>query len=80
MSFSLLSLLGCDYKDIVRDYLFTNFGHQGKRDLKKEFNNWWEKLNNNYEGKTTAEKCKNWLMTKGIEESTIEHIYFLNIF
>ena len=74
MSFSLLSLLGCEYKDIVKDYLFTNFGHQGKRDLNKEFLNWWEKLNNNYEGKNTAEKCKNWLMAKGIEESTLEHI------
>ena len=74
MSFSLLSLLGCEYKDIVKDYLFTNFGHQGKRDLNKEFNNWWEKLNTNFEGKTTAERCKNWLMAKGIEESTLEHI------
>jgi len=73
MSFALLSLLGCDYNDIAKDYLFTNFGRQGKRDINSEFKNWWEKLNK-YEGKTTAEKCKNWLMSKGIEESTIEHI------
>ena len=73
MSFALLSLLGCEYKDIAKDYLFTNFGHQGKRDLDKEFKFWWEKLNN-FEGKTTAEKSKKWLMKKGIEESTIEKI------
>ena len=73
MSFSLLSLLGCEYKDIAKDYLFTNFGHQGKRELDTEFKIWWKKLQD-FEGKTTAEKCKNWLMKKGIEESTIEHI------
>ena len=68
-----MTLLGCEYKDILKDYLFTNFGHQGKRDIDKEFKFWWEKLNN-FEGKTTAEKSKKWLMKKGIEESTIEHI------
>ena len=73
MSFSLLALLGCEYKDIAKDYLFTNFGYQGYRELDTEFKMWWRKLQN-FEGKTTAEKCKNWLMTKGIEESTIEHI------
>ena len=29
---------------------------------------------NNYEGDTKAEQCKNWLMTKGLEEEKLEHI------
>ena len=73
MSFAILSFLGCEYKDIAKDYLFTNFGVQGKRDIDSEFNNWWNKLDN-YEGETKAEKSKNWLMSKGIEESKLEHI------
>ena len=28
----------------------------------------------NYEGETKAEKCKNWLMSKGIDEPKLEHI------
>jgi len=73
MSFSLLALLGCEYNDIVKDYLFTNFSIQGKREIDTEFRFWWKKLLE-FKGKNTAEKCKNWLMKKGIEESTIEHI------
>ena len=73
MTFALLSLLGCEYKTIAKDYLFTNFGVQGKRDIDSEFNKWWNKLDN-YKGETKAERSKNWLMSKGIEESTLEHI------
>jgi protein-tyrosine phosphatase len=73
MTFALLTLLGCDYKDIARDYLFTNFGGQGSRDINSEFKQWWNKLDN-FEGETKAEKCKNWLMSKEIEESKLEHI------
>ena len=73
MTFALLTLLGCEYKDIIRDYLFTNFGVQGKREIKTEFMYWWNKLDD-FEGETNAEKCKNWLMSKGIEESKLEHI------
>ena len=73
MTFALLTLLGCEYKDIERDYLFTNFGEQGARDINSEFNQWWNKLDN-FEGETKAEKSKNWLMSKGIEESLLEHI------
>ena len=73
MTFALLTLLGCEYKDIARDYLFTNFCEQGSRDINSEFNQWWNKLDN-FEGLTKAEKCKNWLMSKGIEESQLEHI------
>ena len=73
MTFALLILLGCDYNDVAKDYLFTNFSKQGYRRLSSEFNIWWEKLNN-YEGDTKAEQCKNWLMTKGLEEEKLEHI------
>jgi len=73
MTFALLTLLGCEYKDIARDYLFTNFGEQGPRSIDSEFNKWWNKLDN-FEGETKAEKCKNWLMSKGIEELILEHI------
>ena len=73
MTFGLLTLLGWEYRDISIDYLFTNFGVQGKRNINDEFNKWWKKLDI-YEGKTKAEKCKNWLMSKGIEESKLEHI------
>ena len=73
MSFALLVLLGCDYNDVAKDYLFTNFSKQGARRLSSEFNIWWEKLNN-YGGDTKAEQCKNWLMTKGLEEEKLEHI------
>ncbi len=73
MTFALLTLLGCEYKDIARDYLFTNFDEQGQRKIDSEFNNWWNKLDN-FEGENKAEKCKNWLMSKGIEELKLEHI------
>ena len=73
MSFSLLTLLGCEYKDIARDYLFTNFGDQDKRDINQEFMYWWDSLDN-FEGDTKAEKCKNWLIGKGIDGSKLEHI------
>ena len=39
MSFALLTLLGCDYNDILRDYLFTNFSNDGMRDPSEEFDN-----------------------------------------
>ena len=73
MTFALLTLLGCEYKDIAIDYLFTNFGKQGERNINDEFKVWWGKLDN-YEGETKAEKCKNWLLSKGIDESILEHI------
>ena len=44
MTFALLTLLGCEYNDIVRDYLFTNFSNDGYRDVNSEFNVWWGKL------------------------------------
>ena len=72
MSFSLLVLLGCNYNDIIRDYLFTNFSNNGVRDV-SEINDWWEKLSD-YGGETKAEQCKNLLMNKGLEESKLEHI------
>ena len=73
MTFALMTLLGCEYNDIARDYCFTNFGVQGLRDINSEFTNWWNKLDL-YEGETKAEKCKSWLKSKGIEDYKLEHI------
>ena len=73
ITFALMTLLGCEYDDIARDYCFTNFANQGIRKINTAFTTWWKKLDN-YEGETKAEKCKSWLMKKGIVESTLEHI------
>ena len=43
------------------------------RNINNEFIHWWEKLDL-YEGDTKADRCKSWLMSKGIEEDTLEHI------
>ena len=72
ISFALLTLLGCEYEDIARDYCFTNFSYQGFRDI-TSLNTWWNNLVT-FEGETKAEKCKSWLIQKGIEESILEHI------
>jgi protein tyrosine/serine phosphatase len=74
MTFALLALLGVEYKDIARDYAFTSFGVQGKRYVKNSQLELWMKKLDNYEGKNLAEKCKNWLMKKGIKENVLEHI------
>jgi protein tyrosine/serine phosphatase len=74
MSFALLALLGADYQDIAKDYAFTSFGLQGIRDIKNsQFEIWMENLEK-YGGNTMAEKCKSWLMSKGIEENVLETI------
>ena len=73
MTFALMTLLGCEYNDIARDYLFTNFSMEGLRNINSEFTTWWSKLDL-YEGDTKAEKCKSWLRSKGIEEFKLEHI------
>ena len=72
MTFALMTLLGCEYNDIYRDYLFTNFGAQGSRD-NSDFTKGWKQLMR-LEGETIAEKSKNWLMSKKIEEEKLEHI------
>ena len=74
MSFALLALLGAEYKDIAKDYAFTSFSTQGKRYVKhSQLEIWMNKLQK-FEGKNLAEKCKNWLMKKGIKERVLEHI------
>ena len=74
MSFALLALLGVEYKDIARDYAFTSFGVQGARYVKGSQLETWIKKLEKFEGKNLAEKCKNWLMKKGIKERVLEHI------
>ena len=44
MTFALMSLLGCEYNDMLTNYLFTNFGAEGSRD-DSDFAKWWKKLN-----------------------------------
>ena len=73
ISFALLTLLGCEYEDIARDFCFTNFGQQGIRNINSSFQVWWNKLTK-FEGETMAEKSKFYLIGKGIEESKLEHI------
>ena len=74
MSFALLALLGVEYKDIAKDYAFTSFSTQGKRYVKHSQLETWMKKLQKFEGKNLAEKCKNWLMKKGIKERVLEHI------
>ena len=74
MTFALLSLCGVSYDDMLLDYLFTNFSPSGKRDPDREFNSWYFEKLDRYDGDSKAEKAKKWLMTKGIEESTLERI------
>ena len=74
MSFALLALLGAEYKDIAKDYAFTSFSTQGKRYVKHSQLETWMKKLQKFEGKNLAEKCKNWLMKKGIKERVLEHI------
>ena len=74
MSFALLALLGVEYKDIAKDYAFTSFGVQGPRYVKGSQLETWKKKLEKFEGKNLAEKCKNWLMKKGIKERVLEHI------
>ena len=73
ITFALMTLLGCDYNDVARNYCFSNFANQGSRDIRSPFNVWWNKLDS-FEGETKAEKCKSWLIQKGIEEAKLEHI------
>ena len=74
MSFALLALLGVEYKDIARDYAFTSFSKQGQRYIRgSQLETWMKKLEK-VEGKNLTEKCKNWLMKKGIKERVLEHI------
>ena len=73
MNFALMTLLGCEYNDIFRNYLFTNFGAQGSRDVNSDITRWWKNLGH-FKGETKSEQSKNWLMTKGIEEDKLEHI------
>ena len=73
ITFALLNLLGSNYQNITRDFAFTNFGYQGIRYIDSRYKTWYNKLQT-FEGETDAEKCKSWLMSKGIEESKLEHI------
>ena len=44
MTLALLTLLGCEYEDVAKDYLFTNFANQKKRDINTYFNYWWDRF------------------------------------
>ena len=71
--FFLLALLGASEEDCGRDYSFTRFAGERDVDHTVEFDGWMSAAKA-LEGDTLAEKMKNHLMSKGIEEETLEHI------
>ena len=71
--FMLLTLCGCEYEDMARDYLFTNFTDQDVRLVESEFNKWYDRLDY-FAGETKAEKAANWLRLKGVPDDQIERI------
>lgn len=71
--FFLLALLGASEEDCGRDYSFTRFAGERDVDHTVEFDGWMS-ATKALEGDTLAEKMKNHLMSKGIEEETLEHI------
>ena len=71
-TFMLLLVCGVSYEDALRDYLFTNFSTHGAR-YQTAFDQWYGKLDN-FDGETKAEQAKNWMLSKGISEETVEHI------
>lgn len=75
VSFFLLALCGANVEECGRDYCWTNFSTQGVRDPKREFDVWVKKTKENYaEFPTFADQMKAHLLSKGLEESTLEHI------
>ena len=71
--FFLLALLGASEEDCGRDYSFTRFAGERDVDHTVEFDGWMN-ATKALEGDTLAEKMKNHLLSKGIEEETLEHI------
>ena len=71
--FFLLALLGASEEDCGRDYSFTRFAGERDVDHTVEFDGWMN-ATKALEGDSLAEKMKNHLMSKGIEEETLEHI------
>lgn len=71
--FFLLALLGASEEDCGRDYSFTRFAGERDVDHTVEFDGWMS-ATQALEGDTLAEKMKNHLLSKGIEEETLEHI------
>ena len=60
------------YEDLARDYLFTNFSDQGKREI-DPMKEWWNTLDA-MEGNSIAEKTANWLVSTGVTPEQIELI------
>ena len=71
--FFLLALLGASEEDCGRDYSFTRFAGERDVDHTVEFDGWMS-ATKALEGDSLAEQMKNHLMSKGIEEETLEHI------
>ena len=72
VTFMLLALCGVQYEDIARDYMFTNFADQGKREI-DALDEWWEQLGA-LEGETVADKAASWMLSKGVTPEQIELI------
>ena len=71
--FFLLALLGASEEDCGRDYSFTRFAGERDVDHTVEFDGWMN-ATKALEGDDLAEKMKNHLLSKGIEEDTLETI------
>ena len=75
MSSILLALLGANYEDIAKDFLFTNFSIYGSREIETRFSfSWWMGEVDKLEGNNLSEKAANFLKSKGITDNQIENI------
>ncbi len=75
MSSILLALLGANYEDIAKDFLFTNFSNYGSREIETRFSfSWWMDELDKLEGNNLSEKAANFLKSKGITDNQIENI------
>ncbi|MBQ7599463.1 MAG: tyrosine-protein phosphatase [Clostridia bacterium] len=72
-SFYLLLMCGVSFEDAARDYLFTNFSIYGSRALENGPEKWTQHIRG-LEGDTLAEKAKQWAVSMGIPEETVEKI------
>ena len=72
-SFYLLLMCGVSYEDAARDYLFTNFSIYGARALESGPERWTQHIRG-FKGDTLAEKAKQWAISMGIPEETVEKI------
>ena len=72
VTFMLLTACGVSFRDAAFDYVFTCFSTHGPRYLRTA-EDWYARLGD-YDGETKADKAKNWIISKGVSEETVEVI------